>query len=271
MEQPKVLVACPTYEGKDYCVDEWISHIKDLKYTNYNILLVDNTADNGDHAKWLTDTYGIEVIHHYRKDTALNQMMAECNEIIRKRVIDKGYDYLMSIESDVFPPKNIIPYLINKKLDVISGMYRIGFGKWKFPLLQITEPTSKIHEETGMIEGKVRQLWWDELLNFVDGEIKQIHACGIGCTLIKRRILDIIEFRTEETSSAHADSYFYMDLWNKNIPVFVDTSILCKHENEDWGKTWEKRNVDFDTKFIFEVNKDDQSLKIIKDKGSEKK
>jgi len=272
MKQPKVLVACPTYKGKDYCVDEWVDHIKNLKYTNYDILLVDNTADEGEHAKWLSDTYGIEVIHHYRKDTALNQMMAECNEIIRKRVIDEGYDYLMSIESDVFPPKNIIPKLMNHKKLVVSGMYKIGYGRMNFPLIHIAEPTNVITEDgSGKVEGRIRQLWWDEIMNFVDGEVNQVHGCGIGCALIHNYILKDTSFRVEKGNSTHADSIFYMDLWNKEIPVFLDTSIMCKHKNRDWGKVWKERNEDFDIKYKFKIDKKTRRLTISQEKhnGSE--
>jgi len=244
MEQPKVLVACPTYEGKDYCVDEWINHIKNLKYNNYNILLVDNTADNGDHAKWLADTYGVEVIHHYRKDISLNGLMAECNEIIRKRVIDEGYDYWMSIESDVFPPKNIIPKLMNHEKPIVSGIYKIGFGDWKYPLLQVVE---KVNEE----EGNIRQMHWEEILDYIDGELKPIHGCGIGCTLMHKELLKKFGFRVEKDSPTHADSFFYLDLWNEGIAVYVDTSIICRHDNRDWAKTWKERNEELEHKFKF--------------------
>ena len=47
---PKVLVGCPTYEGKEYILDRYIERVKEFTYDNYDILLVDNSKTN-DYAK----------------------------------------------------------------------------------------------------------------------------------------------------------------------------------------------------------------------------
>ena len=287
MKQPKVLVACPIYKGKDYCVDEWIKLIKNLRYSNYDIFLVDNTADGGEHARWVSETYGIEIIHHYRKDASLCQIMCECNNILRKKTIDEGYDYLMSIESDVFPPKNIIPKFINQGKPIISGIYKIGFGTWKYPLLQVVEqiPPPNIKDidkkdermntlynsflkkvekfgklsyeqlnkiwKSDITVGNIRQMDWNEMIEYIDGTVKPIHGCGIGCSLIHRELLKKYKFRTIEGMPTHADSFFYMDLWNDGITAYVDTSVICKHLNTDWKITMKERNKEFDKKFVF--------------------
>ena len=105
---PKVLLGCPTYAGKNYCVDEWMESAKNLRYANYDIFIVDNTNDNGENAQWLRDTYGVNVEHNYHSDVPLlGHLMAECQEIVRQRAIDEDYDYLFMLESDVIPPKNM--------------------------------------------------------------------------------------------------------------------------------------------------------------------
>jgi len=254
MKQPKVLVACPTYKGKDYCVHEWIAHIKDLKYSNYDIFIVDNTNDKGKHAKWMRDTFGIEVVHHFNKKAHLAQMMSECNEIIRKKVIDEGYDYLMSIESDVFPPKNIIPKLMNHNRLIVSGMYQIGFREHKFPILQIVEPQGLNPDGTPHLN--IRQMWWSEMLQFIDGTVKPIHGCGIGCTLMRKELLEKFKFRYEKDIPTHADSWLYLDLQNAGVQAYVDTSILCKHLNTDWLKVYEERKKDMDVSFNLKIERE---------------
>lgn len=252
MIQPKVLVACPTYKGKDYCIDEWMNLIKNLAYTNYDIFIVDNTADKGEHAKWMSETYGIEVQHHYHQNCSLNELMCECNEIIRKRVIDEGYDYLMSIESDVFPPRNVIPKLMNHNKLIVSGMYKIGFPSTNgpYPLLQIAVPGGE-PDENGNPTLNIRQMHWFEMLQFIDGSVKEIHGCGIGCSLIRKELLQKFSFRTEKDRPTHADSYFYLDIWNAGIRAYVDTSIMCKHKHSDWGKIYKERETEFNKVYKF--------------------
>ena len=244
MEQPKVLVACPTYDGKNYCIEDWMKLIQNMKYNNYDILIVDNTNDGGKNAEWMADYFDIEVIHHYRDDIALNEVMAECNNIIRDRVLEEGYDFLMSIESDVFPPDTIIPRLMNHQKLVASAMYEIGLGDYRYPLIQIVEPEEG-EEGTGM----VRQLHWGEMMNFINAGLKRVHGCGIGCSLIHKDVLEQYPFRTDPEYSTHADSYFYMDLWNAGLPVYLDTDLLCRHKNTDWEVVYKNREKDFKRTF----------------------
>ncbi|MBW2978931.1 hypothetical protein KY304_02365, partial [Candidatus Woesearchaeota archaeon] len=42
-KNPKILIACPTYQGKEYCLDKYINALKSLTYQNKDILFVDNS------------------------------------------------------------------------------------------------------------------------------------------------------------------------------------------------------------------------------------
>jgi len=43
MNSPKVLLAAPINIVKEYCLYEWISHINQLSYSNFEIFLIDNS------------------------------------------------------------------------------------------------------------------------------------------------------------------------------------------------------------------------------------
>jgi len=244
--QPKVLVACPTYEGKNYCVDKWIKQVKELNYSNYDILLVDNTNDGGKNAKWLSETYGIEVIHHYDKTYPdVKYLMAKCNEIIRKRVLDKGYDYLFSLEADVMlKNQNVIAKFINYGIPVVSGVYDIGPIGYSYPLIQQFFK----NVEGGPERYFSRQLFWEEIYEHMNGKVKQVYACGIGCTLIDQIVLSKIKFRVDYGHKhVHADSMFYKDLAGLKVDAYQDTAEYCTHlRNQTWDEVYAIRGIEFE-------------------------
>jgi hypothetical protein len=240
---PKVLLACPTYDGKNYAVHEWMESAKNLNYVNYDILIVDNTNDGGKNAKWLRETFDVEVIHHYNaKVPKLKYLMAECQNIIVERVKEGGYDYLFSLESDIIPPhKNIIQTLINHDKWVVNAMYEIGPEGYSFLLLQhIKEITLD-----GILQKAPAQMTHPMMGNFIDGDVKEIHACGVGCCLIHKAIFDYVNFRIDPKSDVHADSVFYMDLYNKGIKSYVDTALICHHMRGNWEEVYKVRGDEF--------------------------
>ena len=68
--------------------------------------------------------------------------------------------------------------------------------------------------------------WLTEEETFSNNLIKII-SCGLGCVIIHRNILEKIEFRSE--NNVFDDRFFGIDLYEKNIPIYCDTSVKCKH------------------------------------------
>ena len=64
--------------------------------------------------------------------------------------------------------------------------------------------------------------------------LKQGFAFGLGMCLIHRSVLEKIEFRYEEDVDVHPDTLFANDLEQLVIPQYLDTSIMCNHDNRDW-------------------------------------
>lgn len=237
---PRVLVSAPTAVAKKYCFDDWLDNVMGFTYPNYNVILFDNTDDNGEFTKYMN------VVRRYRygynnKFLAANSL--DLNNSSAKDVIEKmcishndcaryallnNYDYLLHLESDVFPEKDVIERLMFHQKHVIGGIYYRDEGMYRKPMLQMSiEPIEK-HIKTLNFEH-------NEDLCFLDGTIKKVAHVGLGCVLIKRSVLKKIPFRFEKGVEMHPDSYFAEDCFRNGISIYADTSVICRHENQAWG------------------------------------
>lgn len=227
---PKVLVATCTYEGKHYTFMEWWKRICELQYPAYDILIVDNSKGDDYYFKLIRLTQGkAKVIKAPRLENSRDTLSYSQN-IIRKHLIENDYDYWMSIESDVIPPKNVITNLMKWYKPVCGGLYEIGFkekvGRRWCIFFRDKKPN-------GMMGTRI--INEQENPQFANIGLRQVHGCGIGCTLIRSDIFRRFPMWTDcRFNDKHSDVYFYMDLDNNNIPVFVDTSVICEHNNSDW-------------------------------------
>ncbi|MFH1209366.1 MAG: glycosyltransferase [archaeon] len=218
----KILVGCPTSNHKKYCVKEYLEGIKNLTYKNFDVVVVDNSEDDGYYKE--LKKLGVNVIKDKYFENARDRIVHSRN-ILRKKVLDEGYDYLLSLEQDIVPPKDVIERLLEHKKDIISGLY-FYLGDDKKTLL----PVVWVH-----YEGKyARRLYLNEVTG---NRIIEAITCGLGCVLIHRKVLEEIEFRYVKEKPSWDDLWFSEDARTKGFKVYVDTSIKCKHYNKgmDWN------------------------------------
>lgn len=108
----KVLVACPTFDGKGYCFQEWIDNVKNLTYPNYDILVVDNSKTEDYYNKYKDQipmkhlTFGAD-----EKDDGMYRTCKSMAEI-QRRFLKSDYTHWMNIEADVIPDKDVIEKLL---------------------------------------------------------------------------------------------------------------------------------------------------------------
>lgn len=219
----KVLVGTPTSDKKLYCQDDFISNIKTFTYPHTK-LIVDNSLDRKNHKEIMKQ--GINSIHIKPNNKPVHSVLAESHEEIRKYALRNNFDYLLHLESDVFPPSDIIQRLLIHNLPIVSAMYMIDFGKESHLMAQEMEGLGEIRETRNLKNGQ-------DLL-FINGGLKQIFHCGLGCVLIQREVLEKIEFRWEKGATIHPDGFFAYDTDQLGYNKFIDTSILCRHENSEW-------------------------------------
>ena len=217
----KILVGCPTSEHKAYCLKEYLEGIKNINH-EIHFVLVDN-SETEDYYNKLKELK-VNVIRGKYFEHAKDRVIDSRN-ILRKYCLDNSYDYLLSLEQDVVPPKDVIEKLLKHDKSVVCGLY-FYLGDDDKTLL----PMIWVH-----YKGE-----YAKRLNFSEvSEDKLIEAitCGLGCVLIKRNVLEQIEFRHVKDKSPWDDLWFCEDVREKGFKVFVDTSVRCKHymKGMDWS------------------------------------
>ena len=230
-DAPKVLVASPVYSGKDYIFDKWYKTITNLDYPNYSWLIVDNSKGLSYSTKLRRKGY--KNVVHVARDASSRRGIANSSEYIRQHMIKYGYEYVMFIESDLIPPKNIIDRLIRHCKDVVGAVYEIGFhGSLNNP----RRPLLYYHHRDRDGKVSLKLLPKEEGVKMINQGVIKTPACGLGCTLISRDIMEKYEFKYAENSTLHSDMIFYWELWDDGVDVWVDTDIMIPHFNSDWGK-----------------------------------
>lgn len=233
----KVLVACPTAAVKNYTAEEWIVNTSKFYYPNYDIVMFDNTNDNGENAVYLNnlakkydipETKFMAVPLKFRESDSLIKKMCVSHQYCADLAISGGYSHILHLESDVIAPLEVIDQLIQHNLPFVGALYYRDNGKSRRLMVQrhIMRSPQNIISENFLPEDDVC---------FVDGTLKKVAAIGLGCVLINVDVLKKIKFRYVEGAEAHTDSYFSEDCFRHGIKIVADTSLICKHNNENWG------------------------------------
>jgi hypothetical protein len=223
----KVLIATPTSEHKDYCFKDWAYMVKHLTYPS-NILIVDNSINPLYHKKIKNEGFNV-VYAPALEGELLKETMCRCNNICRDYVLAEKFDYMFSLESDVFIPDNTIEYLLSLKRKVCGLPYFIGHVfESKVLAFEIEDFGGDVITQTYSADRAFLELF--------DGSIKNVYQPGIGCLLIDRSVLDKVKFRIGDETNAHADVFFHIDLKKLNINVYVSTALMAHHQNGNWTK-----------------------------------
>jgi hypothetical protein len=228
----RILLYSPVSDHKDYILHEWITYVNNMKYIYpFDILLIDNSKNPEYHKQYSN------CIYYQRKDEnqSIRAIMADCDEIARKYVIENDYDYMFKLECDLFPPMNIIEELLYYNKPVIGCSYFIGFGNESRLLA--------MEIDTHGTERNTRQLTWLQSFINYDGTVKKAFQIGTGCILIHKKILNRIKFRIVDNDDSHADSWFHHDLFFMDIPVYLHTGIIPRHENSKWTEIYKNETL----------------------------
>jgi len=266
-DYPKVLVAIPTYQGKDYVFKENFQAVKSFNYPNYDYVYIDNSKGTS-YAKKLR-MRGANVV---RVNRGANSRQALCNaqNYARNKVLSEGYHYLLFVESDLVPDKDVINRLLKHNAKIVGSVYFLETDSYDIiPSYKIDSfllgcaylgvntdslDLSKVKEK-GFLElngfrmripcifyidkekGGTRMIKPQEIPLLLKTNPSVVHGCGLGCTLIRRDVVQKYVYWWDENDinkNKHSDVYFYMDLHRDNVKVIVDTTREILHFPSKW-------------------------------------
>jgi GT2 family glycosyltransferase len=230
---PKILVGAPTADVKNYCVEEWVNNVKSILYPySVDIFLADNSDDpaNVDFLRSL----GVQAERvKFKKNESIISRIAKGHNLVSQKALEGDYDFLLHLETDVFPPPEVLINLLSHRKSLAGISYDIFDMHDREPVMIQLEEDNDSEQSGAVIRGKYNY-------GAFDGTLKQAWANGVGCTLIHKSVLEKVKFRFDKDRDGFSDSWFAYDIRKLGIPMYVDTSMYAYHQNKDWRNFGEK-------------------------------
>ena len=142
----------------------------------------------------------------------------------REAFLGGGYDALLVIESDIIPPPDTLKKLIALDTDCAYGVYMFRHGN---PIINIAHR----YEGQAANRGEPLDLRPEILAEAIEQVQYHCTGGGLGCVLIKRHVLEAIEFRNG--NGGHCDTHFNNDVHRLGFDMWADMSVICGHKRPD--------------------------------------
>ena len=144
---------------------------------------------------------------------------------IRNLIADwvvKGYDYLLSVDSDIVLPRDTLTRFLAHDVDIVSGLYIQR--KPGQHILEIYENNDR---------GGVSNIPYGKIKN---KGLVPIGGCGFGCVLIKQSVFKSIPYphfvyhsALDHANTISEDVDFCAKALKKGFKIYADTAIKCRH------------------------------------------
>lgn len=220
----KILIGVVTANIKDYCWNAFKQQLEILRRRGFDVYIVDNSIRRINRpfkSLWIPPS-------------PIPQLTTEaCMNEIRRYFLENDYDKLWILESDVFINEDGLKRLLTMGGDVNNLTYYMNlerFDKYSLCVQSTVDNQSKMitPEDSELLvnKGVIKLGEYD-----LNGKI--VTHCGYGCTLIDRKVVEAIEFRTQRSGSKlpYPDSFFHYDVAQKGFTNLLDTDFICEHRN----------------------------------------
>mgnify|MGYP001566800737 FL=1 len=232
----KILVGCPIFKGKEYCLKEFLDGLNSISYHDFDVCLVDNSQGTdffkrlkqiaGEWSKTHKNKFFVERVEIDSIEPRAKIVAAR--NVLLEKTLKGGYDYFFSLEADVVAPSDVLERLICRGKKIISGIY--------FNLIPAKNSLVILaYKHLGFDEKGEEQTQTLALQKIMPIRvIENLRAVGVGCMLIHRSVLEKITFRFDQKFEAFDDWWFCTDAIKAGYSISVDTSMLCRHYYRPW-------------------------------------
>jgi hypothetical protein len=253
----KILVGVVTNACKDYCWDDYddpqgvdrvgfAKQLRGLQAQGHDVLIIDNSPSP-------KQRKGFKTYHYKKYKQILNEcyiknlnlpnekkinglifITLDCMNILRDKFLEGDYTHLFILESDVFIEKDTVQNLLDMNTDVANYTYLMNLNRFDDLTLCVQSTKDNVgrmlnpEQSRELINTGVKQFGKDML-----GD-RMLSACGYGCTLVRREVLEKIKFRINKTAEGQMtfpDSAFHPDVVSNGFIDKLDTDYLPHHEN----------------------------------------
>lgn len=212
----KLLIGVVTYGKQRYCLDEFLESLKAQNIKADTLFVV----NNGESAyASLLRSKGVNAVEDPSSASTRIEKIVNGRNYIRDYALKNDYDFVFFVDSDVILPKNALVFLHGSKADVVSGVYlnvfELGGKKVVAPVL---------FRDLG--NGECQLFTYEGVAG---GEIIEIGAAGLGCSLVSRKVLEAVPFRRWNSDTGGEDMAFYVDARKKGFRTVSHLAVKCVH------------------------------------------
>lgn len=231
----KVLVFCPLHPGygmKPQTAASLASLIKPPMWEVHTMIY----SKDQPHESWEAGAANKNITHRYNE--------------ARRVVLDDNFDYLLTIEADMIIPADALVKLWG--LTAIGLDADVAYASYVFRRLQQLNLTKDI-DQYGRTQYDA-----ETIARYWDWQIESA-GLGLGCTLVKRRVLEEIEFRLYEKAPGmlSCDWRFAVDCKEHGFKQVTDLGVLCGHIDGDTVLWPQKEEPFFNLEYLNqEMNKE---------------
>lgn len=136
----------------------------------------------------------------------------------RRLVLDGGYDALFLVEADMIIPPDALSKLVALDVPVAYGLYVMRYAPYHW--LAFTRLSGYEVEFVGE-QPELAAQWF--------GNVVITQGAGMGCTLIRRDVLETLAFRNDPLGVVADDWTFALDCIAYGVPQVHHCGVVCGH------------------------------------------